>query len=134
MGRPSRMMKKSTNSMTGERQHGPDRAEEGDAAERVASCSNRCLLPSTSQACTWLVLISRFCSSQSMTPPTTGSCVSSSKLCSLLLPDPGLEPGREIRGLARERERERRHRTEEQQQDEHSSGQMPKSRRGRGTT
>ena len=115
------MMKKSTNSMTVNDSTVPT-APRKAMPPKAASCSNRCLLPSTSQACTWLVLICRFCSSQSMTPPTTGSCVSSSKLWPLLPPDPGLKPGREIRGLARERERERGHRAEEQQQDEHRQG------------
>ena len=105
----------------GERQHGADRAEEGDAAK------GRELLEQVLAALDQPGLHVAGADRQVLLQPVHDAADDRQlrqllEAVPLLLPDPGLKPGREIRGLARERERERRHRTEEQEQDEHRQG------------
>ena len=114
MGRPSRMMKKSTNSMTVNDSTVPT------APRKAMPPKGRELLEQVLAALDQPGLHVARADLQVLLQPVHDAADDRQlrqllEAVPLLLPDPGLKPGREIRGLARERERERRHRTEEQE-------------------
>ena len=99
-----------------------------------ASCSNRCLLPSTSQACTWLVLICTFCV-QPVETPSRRPAISRQLLeaVPLLLADPDLQPGGEFRRPGARTRARAPSSGRGTGRARASSARRPKSRRGRAT-